>query len=213
MSRKLQKREPKTPHIGDNFMQHLTFIIFSTLALLSGLFVILAKNPIRAVLGLIMTFLSTSITWLILDAEFLGITLVLVYVGAVMILFMFVVMMLDIKFATINAKFSRWLPLGIILTMAFITILLITLSKSELVQQPELNTLAYAANVSNTKLLGNLVFTEYLLQFELAGVLLLVAIIAAIGLIYRGPQARKIQNIKQQIAVKPKDRVRLVDGI
>lgn len=193
-------------------MQNLTFMFFSGLALLSGLFVILAKNPVRAVLGLIMTFLSTSITWLILDAEFLGITLVLVYVGAVMILFMFVVMMLDIKFATINAKFSRWLPLGILVTMTLITSLLITFSKSQLVQQSELSTLAYAANISNTKLLGNLVFTEYLLQFELAGVLLLVAIIAAIGLIYRGPQARKVQNIAAQIRVNPKDRVRLVDG-
>lgn len=212
MSHKLQMRVLKTRHIGDIFMQNLTFMFFSGLALLSGLFVILAKNPVRAVLGLIMTFLSTSITWLILDAEFLGITLVLVYVGAVMILFMFVVMMLDIKFATINAKFSRWLPLGILVTMTLITSLLITFSKSQLVQQSELSTLAYAANISNTKLLGNLVFTEYLLQFELAGVLLLVAIIAAIGLIYRGPQARKVQNIAAQIRVNPKDRVRLVDG-
>jgi NADH-quinone oxidoreductase subunit J len=193
-------------------MQNVLFWLFAGIAVCAAILVIFAKNPVRAVLSLILTFISTAVTWLMLDAEFLGITLILVYVGAVMVLFLFVVMMLDITFATIEAKFSRWLPIGLLVTAGIVGCLLIQFVHAKINFDQAVRKLSYAADASNTQLLGKLVFSKYLLQFEAAGVLLLVAIIAAIGLIYRGPQARKIQNISAQIDTQPKNRVRLVDG-
>jgi len=193
-------------------MQDLAFYIFAGISLSSAGMVVLAKNPVRAVLFLILTFISTAATWLMLDAEFLAIILVLVYVGAVMVLFLFVVMMLDIDFATLKARFTRWLPLGIVLAIAVLILLVRILNRDNFVLQSRGEELAYGVGASNVQLLGQLVFTKYLLQFEIAGVLLLVAIVAAIGLIYRGPRDRKLQNIAEQIKVKAADRVRLVDG-
>lgn len=193
-------------------MQQMIFWFFASIALLAALLVITAKNPVFAVLSLIITFCATAATWLCLDAEFLGITLVLVYVGAVMVLFLFVVMMLDIKFAAANAKFTRWLPIGIILAITLFFSLAGILYKVQIAPLQPMVQLAYGSGLSNAALLGNLVFTQYLLQFEIAGILLLVAIIAAIGLIYRGPRDRKVQNIAAQVKVKASDRVHLVDG-
>jgi NADH-quinone oxidoreductase subunit J len=193
-------------------MNNILFYFFASVALIAACMVIVAKNPVRAVLSLILTFIASSAVWLSLDAEFLAITLVLVYVGAVMVLFLFVVMMLDIDFATLKAKFTRWLPLGITLAFAVLWSLIEILERDKYVNVEQGITLAYGAGASNVALLGELVFTKYLLQFEIAGVLLLVAIIAAIGLIYRGPHERKLQNIAAQIKVQAKDRIRLVDG-
>lgn len=193
-------------------MHNMIFYILATIALVSASMVIVAKNPVRAVLCLILTFITTAGTWLILDAEFLAITLVLVYVGAVMVLFLFVVMMLDIEFAALKAKFTKLLPLGVTLAVAMLMLLSNVEDRDHFTLHNQGETLAYADGVSNVAMLGELVFTKYLLQFELAGVLLLVAIIAAIGLIYRGPRDRKQQNIAQQVRVKASDRVRLVDG-
>ncbi len=193
-------------------LDNILFLIFSGIALSSAGMVVIAKNPVRAVLCLILTFIATAATWLMLDAEFLAITLVLVYVGAVMVLFLFVVMMLDIDFAVLKAKFTRWIPLGasfaLILTLLLIQI--IDRDNFNVLQQGKI--LAYGPDASNVALLGEQVFTKYLLQFEIAGVLLLVAIIAAIGLIHRGPRNRKQQNIAEQIKVKASERVRLVAG-
>lgn len=193
-------------------LDNILFLIFAGIALSSAGMVVIAKNPVRAVLCLILTFIATAATWLMLDAEFLAITLVLVYVGAVMVLFLFVVMMLDIDFAVLKAKFTRWIPLGasfaLILTLLLIQI--IDRDNFNILQQGKI--LAYGPDASNVALLGEQVFTKYLLQFEIAGVLLLVAIIAAIGLIHRGPRNRKQQNIAEQIKVKASDRVRLVAG-
>lgn len=174
--------------------------------------VVVARNPVWAVLNLIVAFLATAVTWLLLDAEFLAATLVLVYVGAVMVLFLFVVMMLDIKFATMGARFTRWLPIGILLALGLFFGVICTLQGAQLNVGEHGQPLAYGTGASNTELLGNLVFTKYLLQFELAGLLLLVAMIAAIAVIYRGPQNRRIQRVQSQVAVNPRDRVHLVDG-
>ena len=192
-------------------MQDIVFWSFASIAIAAGLLVIVAKNPVRAVLALIVAFLATAVTWLVLDAEFLAITLILVYVGAVMVLFLFVVMMLDIGMATFEAKFTRWLPIGILLATALFFAITVTLHKTSFMFE-HVNNLAYASGPSNTEQIGILIFKDYLLQFEIAGVLLLVAIIAAIGLIYRGPQNRKVQRIADQISVRPAERVRLVDG-
>ncbi len=192
-------------------MYNIVFWVFASLSILSALLVIVAKNPVRAVLSLIVTFLATAVTWLILEAEFLAITLILVYVGAVMVLFLFVVMMLDINFATIQARFTRWLPIGLFLAVGLFGAITVVLHKSDFLPKDGVR-LAYMEQGSNTQLLGLLIFKDYLMQFELAGAILLVAIIAAIALIFRGPQMRKVQRIASQIAADPKRRVRLEDG-
>lgn len=190
----------------------IVFYILAGIALLGACMVIVAKNPVRAVLSLIMTFIATAGTWLLLEAEFLAMTLVVVYVGAVMVLFLFVVMMLDIKFATLKARFTKLLPLGITVAIAVMLLLLNVADKDHFTLSERGIPLAFVDGVSNSTLLGELVFTKYLLQFEIAGVILLVAIIAAIALIYRGPRNRKQQNISAQVAVKSSNRIRLVDG-
>ncbi len=192
-------------------MHYILFYIFASIALLSAIFVIVAKNPVRAVLSLILCFAATAVTWLIMQAEFLAMILVLVYVGAVMVLFLFVVMMLDINYATLKAQFTRWFPVSLALVAALLAIIISSLTATAL--KPDGNLIAgYSIQASNAMQLGKAVFENYLLQFEIAGVMLLVAIIAAIGLIYRGPRARKVQSIAQQISVTPAQRVRLVDG-
>ncbi len=180
------------------------FDVFAGLALLAASTAIFAKNPVRAVLSLILTFFATAVTWLLLGAEFLAIALVLVYVGAVMVLFLFVVMMLDINFAALRARFTKWLSVGLLLTAITVTMMLHLMQISSFMHPQD--------KISTVAELGELIFTKYLLQFEIAGVVLLVAIIAAIGLIYRGPRNRKQQIIAQQIQVTPAQRLRLVDG-
>lgn len=191
-------------------MHNIIFWLFAALALSAALMVISAKNPVRAVLSLIVTFLATAVTWLILEAEFLSITLILVYVGAVMVLLLFVVMMLDISFATLQARFTRWLPIGIALALGLFFAIAIVLRHANM--HSSLDTHLAYGEISNTQLLGNLVFTKYLLQFEVAGVILLVAIVAAISLIFRGPQQRRVQHIRSQVRVNPKERIRLENG-
>jgi len=196
-----------------NINNDLLFYVFATIGVISALMVVAAKNPVRAVLNLILCFISTAAIWLLLDAEFLALALVLVYVGAVMVLFLFVVMMLDIDFASIKAKFTRWLPVRVLLVLAVMITLVSIIQGTKLAAKPDAAVLAYAAGPSNIALLGELVFTKYLLQFEIAGVLLLVAIIAAIALIYRGPRNRKLQSIAKQLKADPKQRLRLVDEL
>ena len=193
-------------------MQTWLFFIFAIVALGSALMVITAKNPVRAVLSLILTFCSTAAIWLMLDAEFLAITLILVYVGAVMVLFLFVVMMLDIDFTMLKARFTKWLPIGLGLAITLLILLLNIIDRDQFAFRTDTISLAYSDGPSNVTQLGQLIFTRYLLQFEIAGVLLLVAVIAAIGLIYKGPRNRKIQNVSQQISTKRSDRIRLVEG-
>lgn len=194
-------------------MPDILFIIFASIAVLAALAVVLVKNPVHAVLSLIACFIATALVWLSLDAEFLAWTLILVYVGAVLVLFLFIVMMLDIRFATLRARFSRWLPVGIVITIGLVAMLLAFMAKDKFIPHEDVAVLAYGKdNVQNAELLGNYIFTRYLAQFEVAGVILLVAIIAAIGLIYRGPRNRKGQNVHKQVSVDPRDRVRLVSG-
>lgn len=190
-------------------MHELFFWINAIVALIGATFVITAKNPVRAVLSLIVTFLATAVTWLTLDAEFLAMTLILVYVGAVMVLFLFVVMMLDINFTTQQAKFTKWLPIGILLAIGlFMSIY--TIIKVPSIMSGHSNEVT---TVNNTQMLGSLLFKKYLLQFEMAGMILLTAIIAAIALVFRGPQKRKTQKISDQVKVDPKNRITLMDEI
>jgi NADH-quinone oxidoreductase subunit J len=188
----------------------IAFYAFASVAILSALSVVSVRNPVHAVLFLILTFFSSACLWILADAEFLGIALVLVYVGAVMVLFLFVVMMLDIKFAPLREGFARYLPVGILvgIIMALEMIALIGLARFE---QPFPSAdPAAAAGMSNTEWLGRAMFTEYLYPFEIAAVILTVAIVAAIAITLRRKVNVKAQDPARQVLVRREDRVRLV---
>jgi NADH-quinone oxidoreductase subunit J len=186
----------------------IVFYVFSALILFAALRVITARNPVYAVLFLVLAFISSAGIWLLLEAEFLAIALVLVYVGAVMVLFLFVVMMLDINLVRLREGFWRWLPFGAALAglMAFEMIWVLG---SNNISNGMVAT-KHAAGYSNTKELGRLIYTDYVYPFEIAAVLLLVAMIAAIALTLRRRKDAKSQVISEQIAVKKADRLRII---
>jgi NADH-quinone oxidoreductase subunit J len=160
---------------------------------------------------LVLAFVSSSGIWLLLEAEFLAITLVLVYVGAVMVLFLFVVMMLDINLVRLREGFWRWLPFGAVLAGAMVLEMVWALNSYEVAEISRTSTLVkHAADYSNTKELGRLIYTQYVYAFEIAAVLLLVAMVAAIALTLRRRKDAKSQVVSEQVAVKSKDRVRIV---
>ena len=187
----------------------LAFYAFSAITVMSALAVVSVKNPVHAVLFLVLTFFSTACLWLLAEAEFLGIALVLVYVGAVMVLFLFVVMMLDIQTVPSRGRMSSYLPVAIIVAvvMAFEMLALIGVGKGQgtLPADP-----ALAAGMGNTEWIGRTLFTDYLLPFELAAVILTVAIIAAIMLTLRHRSGVKHQDPSRQVQVRKEDRIRIV---
>jgi NADH-quinone oxidoreductase subunit J len=186
----------------------LLFYFFATLTVLAALRVITAQNPLHAVLFLVLAFVSSAGIWLLLEAEFLAITLVLVYVGAVMVLFLFVVMMLDINIEQMRAGFWRWLPVGLLLAGLIVVQMVWVLGASE--TSSGMNPVRHAADYSNTKELGRLIYTDYVYPFELAAVLLLIAMVAAIALTLRKRRDSKRQDITGQIKVTKADRLRVV---
>jgi NADH-quinone oxidoreductase subunit J len=188
----------------------LVFYILAAILVFAATRVITVRNPVHAALHLVLAFFTCSGLWLLLEAEFLAITLVLVYVGAVMVLFLFVVMMLDINTAPLREGFIRYLPVG--LTVAALMILemyLVLRSKyfdAESMPAPA----RHAADYSNTRELGSVLYTDYVYAFEIASVILVVAIIAAIALTLRKRPEAKMQNPAEQVKVRSTDRVRLV---
>jgi NADH-quinone oxidoreductase subunit J len=188
----------------------IAFYAFAAVAVCSALAVVSVRNPVHAVLFLILTFFSSACLWLLAQAEFLGIALVLVYVGAVMVLFLFVVMMLDIKFAPLREGFARYLPVGIVvgIVMALEMIVLIGLARFE--QPLSAADPALAAGMSNTEWLGKAMFTDYLYPFEIAAVVLTVAIVAAIAITLRRQVNPKAQDPARQVQVRREDRVRII---
>src|SRR5262245_55320824 len=187
----------------------LVFYFFATILVASALGVITARNPVHAALLLVLAFFTSAAIWLQLQAEFLAIALVLVYVGAVMVLFLFVVMMLDINLARLRAGFWSYLPLGTIVALLLVIEMGFMLNYApglaDAVAPPNL-----PAGYSNTKELGRLVYTEYVYPFEIAAVILLVAIVSAIALTLRRRKTTKYVDPAQQIAVRRQDRVRIV---
>jgi len=185
------------------------FYIFATILVLAALGVITARNPVHSALLLVLAFFTSAAIWMLLEAEFLAITLVLVYVGAVMVLFLFVVMMLDINLDQLREGFWKWFPFGALLALVMVAeMVLVFWSKSGLRDAP--TPPAHAAGYSNTKELGRLIYTEYVYAFELAAVILLVAIVAAIALTLRQRKDSKHLDPGQQVSVKRADRVRMV---
>lgn len=188
-------------------IQSAVFYFFATVLVMSALAMITVRNPVHAVLFLVLVFFTSAAIWLLLEAEFLGITLVLVYVGAVMVLFLFVVMMLDINLAKMRAGFTRYLPVGLVVGVVMAAEMIVILSSPAFdLQKPQLK----AADYSNTQELGELLFTDYIYPFEIAGVILLVAIVAAITLTMRKRVHAKRQSPAKQTSADRKDRVRLI---
>ncbi|PPD56424.1 MAG: NADH:ubiquinone oxidoreductase subunit J [Methylotenera sp.] len=183
------------------------FYALAAILLFAGIRVITTRNPVHAALHLVLAFFTAAGIWLLLEAEFLAIALVLVYVGAVMVLFLFVVMMLDINIDKLREGFWEYLPMAgtIGLLMAVEMVMVLSgkyFATSQVVNKP--------ADYSNTAELGRVLYTDYLLPFELASVVLLVAIIAAIVLTLRDRQDNKSMNPAEQVLVKKQDRLRIV---
>ncbi|MBM3352031.1 MAG: NADH-quinone oxidoreductase subunit J [Betaproteobacteria bacterium] len=186
----------------------VVFYLFAAILLGSALRVITARNPVHAALYLVLAFFTASAIWLLLRAEFLAVTLVLVYVGAVMVLFLFVVMMLDVNLERLRQGFWQYLPLGLAVgaLMAAEMAAVLYTRWSGLAARPR----ALAPDYSNTKELGRLIYTDYAYAFELAAVILLVAIVAAIALTLRRRKDSRSQDPSQQVKARRADRVRLV---
>jgi NADH-quinone oxidoreductase subunit J len=186
----------------------IVFYVFSAILIFAGLRVIIARNPVHAALFLVLAFFTASAIWLLLRAEFLAIALVLVYVGAVMVLFLFVVMMLDINLDQLREGFWRFLPLGALVGIAIAVEmgLLLWVNFSRVAAEAPV----LPADYSNTRELGRVIYTDYVYPFELAAVLLLVAIVAAITLTMRRRKDTKYQDPAKQVLVRREDRVRLV---
>ncbi|MBS1146059.1 MAG: nuoJ [Proteobacteria bacterium] len=186
------------------------FYFFAAILVFAGLRVITARNPVHAALFLVLAFFTAAGLWMLLEAEFLAITLVLVYVGAVMVLFLFVVMMLDINLDKLREGFWDYLPLaGFVSVLLVIEMALILGSRHfglEVMGTPA----PHAADYSNTKELGRLLYTDYVYAFELAAVILLVAIVAAIALTLRRRKDSKYIDPAEQVKVKRNDRLRIV---
>lgn len=187
------------------------FYLFAAIMIFAASRVISVRNPVHAAMYLVLTFFTCAAIWLLLEAEFLAITLVLVYVGAVMVLFLFVVMMLDINVEPLREGFVKYLPVGILVGLIMLVemVFLITQRyfKAEQFPAPER---ASAEGMSNTESLGRLLYSDFLFQFEIAAIILLVAIVAAIALTMRRRPETKYQTPSEQISVKKDDRLRVV---
>ncbi len=187
----------------------IVFYVFATLAIFAAVRVVTARNPVHAVLYLVFAFFNVAGLWLLLQAEFLAMALIMVYVGAVMVLFLFVVMMLDINIERVRTGFWNYLPLGLTIGTLMVAEMAMVLSGKyfglEALPSP-----AMAPGYSNTKELGRLLFTDYVYPFELASVVLLVGIVAAVMLTLRHRKDVKHLDTAHQISVKAADRLRIV---
>lgn len=190
--------------------EQVIFYILSFWFVASSLAMIFARNAAKAVLFLVLGFFSVAGIWILLEAEFLAITLILVYVGAVMVLFLFVIKMLNIDKSTLRAKFAGYLPLGLAVALVIIAEMVLVLGGSQFGLDVIAAPVRHGADYSNITVLALQLYTTYVYPFELAAVLLLIAIIAAITLVHKKDVNRKKQSISEQVNVQAKDRIRLV---
>jgi NADH-quinone oxidoreductase subunit J len=188
--------------------QTVLFYFLAAILVFAALRVVTARNPVHAVLWLVLAFFTAAAHWLMLRAEFLAIVLVLVYVGAVMVLFLFVVMMLDINFDNLRKEFRSYIPVGA--TVGALVLVEMALTLVGAAPVPPAGGAGPLVG-SNTKALGALVYTEYVYPFEIAAVILLVAIIAAIVLTHRKRKKTKYQDPAEQVKVRPRDRLRILN--
>ena len=183
-----------------------TFYAFSAILIFAALRVVTARNPVHSALWLVLAFFTAAAIWLMLHAEFLAIVLVLVYVGAVMVLFLFVVMMLDVNFDNLRKSFRSYIPVGATVGILVLLEMTLVLIGGGTANAPS----AGLSQPSNTKALGALIYVDYVYPFEIAAVVLLVAIVAAIALTWRRRKETRYQNPSAQVKVRPRDRLRIV---
>ena len=189
----------------------IAFYAFAAAAVVSAVAVIGSRNPVHSALFLVLTFFSVACTWILVGAEFLGLALVLVYVGAVMVLFLFVVMMLDVDVARLREGYVRFLPVGLVVAVVMLAEILAVIGIRARAAQPFADNAAQVASVEgNTNWLAQALFTDFLLPFEVAAVILTVAVIAAVLLTLRRRVGARQQNPALQGRVKPSDRLRMV---
>jgi len=188
----------------------ILFYFFATVLVVAALRVITVRNPVHAALFLVLTFFSMAGIWLLLEEEFLAIVLVLVYVGAVMVLFLFVVMMLDINLARLREGFVRYVWVGAGIALLIVVQLYLVFSNKDSGIAQSAPPVSHAASYSNTQALGEVLYTTYVYPFEIAAVVLLVAIVAAIALTMRRRPGTKHQKPSEQVAVRRADRIRIV---
>lgn len=191
-------------------IETIIFYVFAVSTVITATAVITVKNPVHAVLFLVLTFFTSAVIWMSLEAEFLAISLVLVYVGAVMVLFIFVVMMLDINIARLREGFVRYLPLGLAVAAIMLALMVNVVTSDIFIIDIAAEPVPKPADYSNTKALGGVLYTEHVFAFEVAAVILLVAIIAAISLTMRKRPQTKYQVPSEQIRVRKSDRLRIV---
>jgi NADH-quinone oxidoreductase subunit J len=191
-------------------LEKLIFYALSAVIIVAATMVVTRRNPVHSALFLILAFVACSGIWLLAEAEFLAIVLVLVYVGAVMVLFLFVLMMLDIDIAVLRAGFIKLLPLGVVMAIAMAAELILIVGPDNFGLEKYAAPARHAADYSNTEELGGVLYTVYMYPFEIAAVILLVAIIAAIGLTMRKRPDTKYLDPANQVVVKRDQRVRMV---
>ncbi len=189
----------------NELLTQVVFYVFAALTLVSATAVITVRNSVRAVLFLVLTFFCSAVLWMLLQAEFLALSLIVVYVGAVMVLFLFVVMMLDVEYAAIKQGFTRYLPIGVLAAVLVFGLVWFMVKDSEFAVVAQTN-----ADVGTVKGLGSIIYTEHFYPFELAAVVLLIAIVAAISLTFRGTRMRKTQDVGRQLLATKEDRLRVV---
>lgn len=188
----------------------LAFLVFALVAVLAAIGVISFRNPVHAALSLVLTFFSVACVWIIAGAEFLGVALVVIYVGAVMVLLLFVVMMLEVDLAPVREGYVRYLPVGLVVAVVMLVEILVLIGAFALTADPLPAHAAATGEASNTKWLAMALFTEFLLPFETAAVILTVAVIAAVMLTLRRRPNTRRQNPGEQSRVRAADRIRLV---
>jgi NADH-quinone oxidoreductase subunit J len=186
------------------------FCAFAFVLIAAAIGVITSRNPVFSALFLVLAFVTSAVLWMLLEAEFLAVVLVLVYVGAVMVLFLFVVMMLDVNLDQLKEGFTKYAPIGALVTVVMaaelVTVFWVRNTGLPVLANPVQNPAGY----SNTKELGSILYTEYVYAFELAAFILLLAIIAAIVLTMRRRPGLKVQNVAEQVATRREDRIRIV---
>jgi NADH-quinone oxidoreductase subunit J len=191
-------------------LTEILFYVFATVLVAAAIGVITARNPVHSVLFLVLCFFNSAVLWLLIEAEFLAIVLVLVYVGAVMVLFLFVVMMLDINIEKLREGFARHAPLGIAVALIVVVELYYVLWVKRAGVDVTGGVAPLPEGYSNTEAVGAVLYTDYVYPFQLAAVILLIAIVAAITLTMRRRPGLKTQDVSRQVAVRRQDRVRLV---
>ena len=189
----------------------VTFFIFATILITAAIMVILSPNPVHAVLFLVLTFVSGAVLWMMMCAEFLSLVLIFVYVGAVMTLFLFVIMMLNIELSDLKKKFARFLPLRLFVVMLLVAIMIIMIYSWSHFNITVAHLPRVVFSFSNVKSMGSLLYLHYFYPFEIAAVILLVALVGAITLVSCGRKPNtEFQRISEQLKVKKEDRLRVI---